>query len=274
MVRFSYGMAAAGLAVLSACASLTGSESAGTDARTFVFEAERAFAVTAQTDGVKQGFLSVLATDSIVFGPAGIVSGVERYSDAPESPFSLMWWPAEGEGASSDDLYFSTGPFVVAADGEDLGFGQYLSVWQRQDGGPIRLLADHGVSLPAELVGAQHAAFAKAYAEALASMTGPTAACTSTLEDADAALNTGAGQADMAVLLRGDTLSTHAASSEGLGIGDAHLRARMVRTAASGEYGMTAGQGPLPAANRPPVTYLRIWGRSGCDWRLLIDLTG
>ena len=274
MVRLSNGMAAAGLAVLSACASLADSGPAGTDARTLVFEAERAFAVTAQTEGVRQGFLSVLADDSIVFGQAGIVSGIERYTNAPESQFSLMWWPSEGGGASSGDLYFSTGPFVVAADGEDRGFGQYLSVWQRQDDGTIRLLADHGISLPADLVGPQHAAFSKAYAEALAGVTGPAAACTSTLEDADTALNAGTGQAGMPVLLRGDRLSVlSAASPVGLGIGQAYLQTRIVREAVSRDYGMTAGQGPLPAADRPPVTYLRIWGRSGCDWRLLIDLT-
>lgn len=180
-----------------------------------------------------------------------------------------------GDGATSGDLYFPTGPFVVATDGKDRRFGQYLSVWQRQDDGAIRLLADHGISLRADLVGPQHAAFAEAYAEALASMTGPAAACTSTLEDAGTALNTGTGQSGMAVLLRGDTLSMLApASSKGPGTVRAHLQARMVCTAASGEYGMTAGQGPLPAANRPPVMYLRIWGRSGCDWRRLIDLMG
>jgi ketosteroid isomerase-like protein len=267
MVRLSYGMAAAALAALSACASLAGSQPAGPDVRTLVFEAERAFAVTSQTEGVRQGFLSVLADDSIVFGPAGIVSGIERYSDAPESPFSLMWWPSEGGGASSGDLYFSTGPFVVAADGEDRGFGQYLSVWQRQDDGAIRLLADHGISLPADLVGPQHAAFSALLADTRATRPAPASSCDTSLEDADAALNLAEDTNPEAVLLRNGRVSTRGPVS-GRAAG---VVTRKLAVAAAEDLGMSAGQAQ-PASAGTAQTYLRIWQREGCAWTVLIDL--
>jgi len=267
MVRLSYGMVAAALAALSACTSLAGPEPAGTDAQALVFEAERTFALTAQTKGVKQGFLSVLATDSIVFSPAGIVSGIERYTDAPESSFSLMWWPSEGGGATSGDLYFSTGPFVVAADGEDRGFGQYLSVWQRQDDGTIRLLADHGISLPADLVGPQHAAFAALLAETRATRPAPAGSCDTSLEDADAALNLAEDIHPEAILLRNGRVSTRG-PVPGRAAG---VVTRRVAVAAAEDLGISAGQAQ-PASAGNTQTYLRIWQREGCAWTVLIDL--
>ncbi|MFH1517984.1 MAG: hypothetical protein ABIH17_08910 [Pseudomonadota bacterium] len=268
MCRVHIGMVAAGFVMLSACASAPLHESVADDGRAVVFEAERAFAVAAQTEGAKQGFLSVLSDDSIVFTGSGVVSGIARYSAAPESRFSLAWWPVEGEGAASDDLFFSTGPYVLASDGQDRGFGQYLSVWQRQADGSIRLLADHGISLPADLVGPQHAAFSGLFTDAWAARRPALAACEGTLEAADAALNAVTSPSASAILLRNDQVSTVGTVSGAV----ARFQMRRAAMAASGDLGMTAGEGKANEAGGTVPTYLRIWTRSGCKWQVLIDL--
>jgi ketosteroid isomerase-like protein len=262
------GLVSGCMLLIGACASKAPPETAVSNGRETVFEAERAFAVTAQIKGAKQSFLSVLAEDSIVFNAAGAVPGIARYTVAPESNFSLMWWPAEGDGSAAGDLFYSTGPYVVAADGKDRGFGQYMSVWQRQADGELKLLADHGISLLPEQVSAQHDAFAASYASVRRGEPEDAATCTGTLEAADAALNAGEAQATPGVLMRNNTLATAGPVVAAHG----GLETRRAAKAASGDLAMTAGDGPAAAEGEGAATYLRIWRKSDCEWRVLIDV--
>jgi ketosteroid isomerase-like protein len=107
-----------------------------------VVEAERAFARSAQTEGVNAAFLRYSAPDGIVFQP-GPTSVKQALAAHPIPPVALKWWPAYAGIAASGDLGFTTGPFV-AGDGQRQGHGWYFTVWRRQPDGSWRWVLDHG----------------------------------------------------------------------------------------------------------------------------------
>jgi len=112
-----------------------------------VVAVEHSFAARVRAAGVKAGFLEYLAPDGVVFRP-GPVNGREAYTDAPTSPVQLSWEPAVADISAAGDLGYSTGPFQVRAraDAPVAGAGWYLSVWERQSDGTLRLLVDHGIA--------------------------------------------------------------------------------------------------------------------------------
>jgi ketosteroid isomerase-like protein len=112
--------------------------------------AERAFAASAATAGVKTAFLGALADDATVFRP-GPVDAKAAIAAEPESPFRLAWQPQRVAVAASDDLGWSTGPFRLTPDArpDEALHGQFFSVWRRDADGRWRVLIDHGVGHPA-----------------------------------------------------------------------------------------------------------------------------
>lgn len=112
-----------------------------------VVAAERAFAARVAEAGVKAGFTEYLAPDGVVFRP-GPVNGLEFFADRPATSGLLSWYPVVADISAAGDLGYSTGPFEARAsqDAPVAGTGWYLSVWRRQPGGELRLLADHGLA--------------------------------------------------------------------------------------------------------------------------------
>jgi ketosteroid isomerase-like protein len=107
--------------------------------------AERAFAASATTVGVKAGFLGVLDDDAIVFRP-GPVNGREYISAHGESAFKLVWQPERVAVSRSGDLGFTSGPYRLTTDAKPTEpfHGEFFSVWRRGADGRWRLLVDHG----------------------------------------------------------------------------------------------------------------------------------
>jgi ketosteroid isomerase-like protein len=112
-----------------------------------VVAAERAFAARVAAAGVKAGFTEYLAPDGVVFRP-GPVNGLEFFADRPATSGQLSWYPAVADISAAGDLGYSTGPFEArpSRDAPVAGTGWYLSVWRRDPGGELRLLADHGLA--------------------------------------------------------------------------------------------------------------------------------
>jgi ketosteroid isomerase-like protein len=107
-----------------------------------VVDAERAFAAAAQADGVNAAFLHYSAPDALVFRP-GPTNVKAALAANPIPPIKLRWWPVYAGIAASDDLGFTTGPYV-AGEGERQGHGWYFTVWRRQTDGSWRWVLDHG----------------------------------------------------------------------------------------------------------------------------------
>ncbi|MDP9084622.1 MAG: nuclear transport factor 2 family protein [Pseudomonadota bacterium] len=110
-----------------------------------LLETEYAFALLARAS-VRLAFLEYLAEDSLVLRP-GPVAGRAFYAAAPESQDQLEWYPTVADVTGSNDLGFTSGPWVytLAASGGQF-HGHFLSLWKREARGLWRLEFDGGIS--------------------------------------------------------------------------------------------------------------------------------
>ncbi len=108
--------------------------------------AERSFAALSVAEGMRDAFLANLAEDGIVFRP-GPVNGLEVWKSRKAIPVLLTWEPETADVASSGDLGFTTGPWEARDYGprkNPPAFGYYMSVWRRQADGVWKVLLDLG----------------------------------------------------------------------------------------------------------------------------------
>lgn len=127
-------------------------ESGFDEALRAVVEAERAYAADAARDGMKAASLRWMRPDATVFDPeptdAATSFGAWNESEQPR----LTWEPQRIEVSSAGDLAVSTGPYrVESPEGDDAGVGQFFSVWQRDDQGNWRVIADLGTPHPGDV---------------------------------------------------------------------------------------------------------------------------
>ncbi|OCX52369.1 hypothetical protein BEL04_12935 [Mucilaginibacter sp. PPCGB 2223] len=123
-----------------------------------VVDAEQAFNKTVAKKGIKEGFLSVLDDEGIVFRPKP-VNAKDFYTNIDKQPGNLSWEPKFARISANGDLAFSAGPYVYqngAAD-TDKVYGHYVSVWRKTPSDTkLKLLIDLGIQHPepeqAELV--------------------------------------------------------------------------------------------------------------------------
>lgn len=109
---------------------------------------EKAFAKASQKNGIKAAFLQYLTEDAIIFRPAPM-NGVEIYNEYDDTGKSLRWYPTYADVAISDDIGFTTGPWVFSYNPENDTiniYGHYFSVWKRQENGDWRVIFDAGIS--------------------------------------------------------------------------------------------------------------------------------
>jgi ketosteroid isomerase-like protein len=111
--------------------------------------AEFAFAARSVATDMKQGFLSVMTDDAILFRP-GPVNGREVMSRNPAPPIELNWRPAFVHVAASGDFGVSTGParILFKADPQRAPrYTHFLSIWEKL-GGVWKLRVDVGIDHP------------------------------------------------------------------------------------------------------------------------------
>ena len=118
---------------------------------------ERAFAAATEQLGVRDGFLTFFAEDSIQIQRGPKVSLVPA-RDAlaaqalPRLPLAnrLLWEPYTGHVSADGTLGWLTGGFVSLNQVEQLPVrqGAYFSVWKRQPNGTWRVWLDEGIGLP------------------------------------------------------------------------------------------------------------------------------
>lgn len=241
--------------------------------------AERAFAATAATSGVKAAFLGAMGDDTTLFRP-GPVDGRAFVAGRPEQPFRLAWQPERVAVAASDDLGYSSGPWKLTLDARpgDPQYGQFFSIWRRGADGRWALLFDQGIENPGpvgwtapfealtsdgsiaqrpvaaaeadfnrlstrESVGAAYRAFGSAHLRVLRDDVEPIdrPAGTTTMPDGDA---------------RWDWMSTDHGTSR------------------AGDLAWTLGRYRASAPRRGSSSgfYVRVWRAEDGDWRILGDV--
>ena len=116
--------------------------------------AERAFAKQASAEGVRASFIANFADDGIAFNPEPFKAR-ESLSKQPEPSgppkVTLRWSPYLGDIAYTNDLGYTTGPFMLTTNGEPSQppkNGIYFSVWAKQPDGVWKVVLDMGTDTP------------------------------------------------------------------------------------------------------------------------------
>lgn len=118
---------------------------------------ERAFAAATEQIGIRDGFLTFFAEDSIQIqrGPKTTLVPAREALAAqplPKLPLAarLLWEPYTGHVSADGTLGWLTGGFVSLNQAEQLPVrqGAYFSVWKRQPNGTWRVWLDEGIALP------------------------------------------------------------------------------------------------------------------------------
>ncbi|MDD2791961.1 MAG: hypothetical protein PHD73_02200 [Sediminibacterium sp.] len=135
--------------VLSACI-LNSTTAQNTDP---VISAERSFASHALMHSTKSAFLQYMDSSAVVFARGNALNAKRFWSRMPESPMKLIWGPAIAGLNDAGDFGFTTGPYQLKQHLSDtaavLGFGQYATVWKKNNAGEWKFLVDLGIEVPA-----------------------------------------------------------------------------------------------------------------------------
>jgi ketosteroid isomerase-like protein len=114
-------------------------------------ETEQAFAKTAAEKNTKTAFLEFLADDGIIFTPTES-NGKLVWKARAESPALLAWNPAWADISSDGKLGYTTGGWEFRPQGKTdkpAGFGEYVTLWQKQTDGTFKAVLDIGITHPA-----------------------------------------------------------------------------------------------------------------------------
>lgn len=113
-------------------------------------ETELSFAAMASEKGTKTAFLTFLSDDGIIFNPTE-TNGKLFWKSRPDSPALLSWNPAWSDISSDGKLGFTTGGWEFRPKGKagnPNGFGEYVTLWQKQSDGSFKAVLDIGISHP------------------------------------------------------------------------------------------------------------------------------
>lgn len=262
-------------AMVAACASLPGEVG---DAASLA-AAESAFAAQSAREDMRAAFLAHFAPDG-VFVRDRWVAARAWLEPRAAPPIVLDWRPVHVETARSGEMGLSTGPWRITPRGAaaPTAYGQFVSIWTREAGGPWRVAADLGVS---------HAD-AALWDAPLAARTTPAAAGAGTLEEAEAAfaresLARGATAAyrayaapDLRLYREGHApwLGRDAALASGaFGPESPGWTVERAATARSGDFGYALGHFTAASAEGSPRGhFLRAWRREAAGWRIVLDV--
>lgn len=243
-----------------------------------VAAAERAFARMAREKGTNAAFTAWLAPDSQVLRPQPD-PGLAQYQGKPEDGSLLAWGPSHIEAARSGDLALSTGPWTYhpKAEGPAVAQGFFVSIWQRQADGSLKVLIDGGNPHPlpagtADLSFAPPAANAPPPLDLESLKAAEKAFITASSTTGPASALQAAGAADLRLYRRGGLPKTDLKAA----LKDqptTPLTGTWDLTTAgvskAGDLGYTVG---TLQGKGPGHSYFRVWRNVGGAWRLVVDL--
>lgn len=92
---------------------------------------EHRFCQLSKYRGIREAFLSNLASESILFKPTPI-NGRNWFLQNPDIPGILTWRPVYVEASVGGDLGYTTGPWIYTGPGESPSHGHYVTFWKKQ----------------------------------------------------------------------------------------------------------------------------------------------
>lgn len=118
--------------------------------------AERAFAQHSLHVSTQAAFLTYMADNGIIYRP-GAMKAHEYLRARPMPPdLALVWEPVFADMSAAGDLGYTTGPWVSTRrrrPDADPTFGEYVTLWRRQQDGRWKAELDAGIAHGADPVG-------------------------------------------------------------------------------------------------------------------------
>jgi len=254
------------------------------DAPASLAAAETAFAAHSVREDMRAAFLAAFADDGVFVRTGWTISNA-YLRPRPAPPIVLDWRPQHVEVAASADLGLSTGPWKITSKAQPEAaptFGQFVSVWRREAGGPWKVAVDLGISHPADslwtapLEARQLPAAAPAAADNGVAQAEARFARDAAQRGSRTAY--GAHGADNLRFYRAGyaPVASRAAALASAGMSDERLAWSVdrIEMARSGDFGYARGAYAAASAPATPLGwYLRVWRREGADWRIAMDVT-
>lgn len=272
---------AAALAV-AACAQMEGSVHDTRDAQSLA-AAETAFAAQSVREDMRAAFLANFAADGVLVRRGGWVAARDALEPLPAPPIVLDWRPAYTEVAASGEIGLSTGPWKITRKDNPAAapaYGQFVSLWRREDADPWRVIVDLGIDHP-------QSAFWDAPLEAMpapgiAAPAGDDVAQAERRLAAEALL---AGEREVLARHASPRLRFYregAAPFVGVEAALASMPAGGERiewtvekseTARSRDFGYARGRYARAGDSEPRGYFLRVWRREAAGWRIALSVT-
>ena len=260
--------------------------------RKALVQMELDFAKAAATKGTREAFLEFLADDGILFQP-GPVNGKKFWNERQPRKGLLSWEPIFADVSRAGDLGYTTGPWEFRPNGADdkpVAFGQYFTIWKKQNDGSWKFVLDRGVS--------SEKAFATKILQFPLNDEDSTSATIVDLEAGRATLTKletdfsklsdkkGALDgfdfylAEDARLLR-ENVAPAVGKNAALNLISARLgtltwQATMADISASGDLGYTYGVFEFKSGAAAPEhgSYVRVWKKQNGKWKVVMDVMG
>jgi len=242
--------------------------------------AETAFAAHSVREGMRPAFLANFADDGVFVRDGWTVSNTYLASQ-PNPPIVLDWRPVHVEVAASGDFGLSTGPWKITnIEKPDAppSYGQFVSVWKREAGGPWRVAVDLGIQHPEPML---WNAPLRASTRAAPTASGPiegteNAFARDAREGGLAAAYARHAAADVRLYLPGTVPTLDKAQALARELPDARgwvWTTERSDVARSGDFAYTRGRYAAAAAPGKPLGYfLRVWRYEASAWRVVLDV--
>ncbi|HEX2167010.1 MAG TPA: hypothetical protein VHG09_07185 [Longimicrobiales bacterium] len=254
--------------------------------------AERAFARHSLDAGTQAAFLRFMAEDGVIYRPLAVKAHVWLAARPMPAHLALVWEPVFADASAAGDFGYTTGPWIATsrAGDADPTFGEYVTIWRRQDDGAWKAELDAGIAHgpdpvgPAPIVAAPAPAWQRSGAQAgnaLASLMSAdsTLAAAAAAEGAAPAFRQRAAR-NMRLLRNGRFPLTADSANAFLRATPGYTwKAAAGKVSSSGDMGYTFGpyvllteRGGRTASERGD--FVRIWRRDrDGEWRVALDLT-
>ena len=112
-------------------------------------KAENDFAALAASANTRDAFLANVNDSSLVFSKGQILKGKQVWTDRKVNATLLSWQPAFADISGGGDFGYTSGPWQfkkVRADEKPVAYGEYNTVWIKDDAGDWKVFTDMGVS--------------------------------------------------------------------------------------------------------------------------------
>ena len=264
-----------------ACAHMQAQSPSMDDARSLA-DAESAFAAHSLREDMRVAFLAHFAPDG-VFVRGGWVNARDDLTPRKAPPIVLDWHPVFTEVAASGEMGLSTGPSKVTSKADPSlapGWGQFVSVWKREAGGPWRVAVDLGIQHPQPV-------FWKAPLVTVAAAS-DAAPAGDTVEAAERSFanEVKANGARAAYAKHGSSSlrlyrpatppmvgKQAALAFAGLAAEHRGYAVEKSETARSNDFGYARGAYFNAPGEKPDGWYLRVWHREAGAWRIAMDVS-